>query len=314
LAKLRADAQITQSGSTVGTAAYMSPEQIRGEEIDARSDIFSFGIVLFELTTGRLPFRGEHAAAVSYSIVNDDPTPLGPLRPNVPPGLASVIAKCLAKEKDKRYQKCDDIVEDLRVLRQQPSGESSGHVAAVATSSRRIWIAAAAVAVLAGGALLYAYVINPATAANVGQPTIAVLYLENMTDNTKYDSFAAGMTEEIINELSNVPGLKVVSRNDVVQFRGKPADIDEIGKKLKVGYVLEGSVRWDGKRVRITTQAIQTQDRFHFWSQGYTRELTNTLDVQSEVAQQVAQALKSKFKQKDLEEKLGLPTNTLLKQ
>jgi adenylate cyclase len=145
------------------------------------------------------------------------------------------------------------------------------------------------------------------------RPSIAVLYVENLTGSPQYDSFSVGLTEEITSELSNIPGLQVVSRNDVVQFRSKTVDIREIGEKLGVSYVLEGSLRVDGNKIRVMCQAIQTSDRFHFWSQGITRDLTNALEVETDIAQQVALGLKTKFAQKNVEEKLGLPKNSLIK-
>jgi eukaryotic-like serine/threonine-protein kinase len=314
LAKLRVDTQITQTGSTVGTAAYMSPEQVRGEETDARSDIFSFGIVLYELTSGRLPFRGEHAAAVSYSIVNENPVDLGSMRPNVPSGLTTVILKCLEKDKGKRYQSCEDIVADLRKIQQKISGHSSAQAALPASSSKTPWFIVAAIGVLVLGALLYVYVINPAAASIAGSPTIAVLSLENTTGDPKHDSFVAGITDDITNELVNVPGLRVISSSEVRQFRGKEIGIREVGEKLKVSYVLSGSVRVEAGRLSVNCRVDQTQDGFGFWAQSFKQDLKNESDAQSEIAQKVAQALKTKFEQKNIEQKLGLPTNSLVKQ
>ena len=161
--------------------------------------------------------------------------------------------------------------------------------------------------------LLYV-LLAPGEKSQTARPTIAVLYVENLTDDPKYDSFSAGLTEEITSELSNVPGLQVISRSDIAPYRGKTSDSQELGKKLGVSYILESSIRADGNRVRVTCQAIQTSDRFHFWSQGITRDLSSAFEVQTEIAQQVAIGLKAKFAQKNLEQKLGLPQNSLLKQ
>lgn len=314
LAKLRTGSQVTNTGSTVGTAAYMSPEQIRGEEIDVQSDIFSFGVVLYELTTGRLPFRGEHEAALSYSIVHEEPVPVSSLRAKMPQSLMDVITKCLAKDRNARYQSCDVLAADL----QKTSQEITGFVAAGSTEAARKgvpgWLVFGGLVIfIIVGVVLYLMLASSGK-SSTPRPSIAVLYVENLTGSPEYDSFSVGLTEEITSELSNIPGLQVISRNDVAQFRGKAVDMREIGEKLGVSYVLEGSLRVEGKKIRVMCQAIQTSDRFHFWSQGITRDLTNVLEVESDIAQQVALGLKTKFAQKNVEEKLGLPQNSLTKQ
>jgi adenylate cyclase len=167
---------------------------------------------------------------------------------------------------------------------------------------------------LGGIGFLVSLLVAQFTAASPDMlPSIAVLYTENMADSARYSTFAAGMTEEIINELANVPGLQVISRSDVQSYKGKTVDIQEIGKKLGVSYVLESSLRAEGNQVRLTCQAIQTSDRFHFWSQAYTRELKGGFEVQSDLAKQIAIGLKTKFAQKNVEIKLGLPANSLIK-
>ena len=134
---------------------------------------------------------------------------------------------------------------------------------------------------------------------------------ENMTGDAHYGTFATGMTEEIINQLANVQGLQVLSRSDVEAFKGKPVDIRTIGEQLGVAYVLESSVRAEGNNIRVTCQAIQTSDRFHFWSQGYTREMKGAFEVQTEIAQMIATSLKTRFAQREIEYKLGLPEHSL---
>lgn len=313
LAKLRTASQVTNTGSTVGTAAYMSPEQIRGEEINMQSDIFSFGVVLYELTTGRLPFRGEHQAALSYSIVHEEPVAVGSLREKIPPSLMEIIAKCLSKDKADRYQSCEVLAVDLQKVSQEITGFVGSGTTEPARKGMSGWIMLVGVLLLVTlGVILY-FVFASTGKSTSTRPSIAVLYVENLTGSPQYDSFSVGLTEEITSELSNIPGLQVVSRNDVVQFRGKTVDMREIGEKLGVSYVLEGSLRVDGKKIRVMCQAIQTTDRFHFWSQGITRDLTNALEVETDIAQQVALGLKTKFAQKNVEEKLGLPQNSLLK-
>jgi TolB-like protein len=313
LAKLRTASQVTNTGSTVGTAAYMSPEQIRGEEINMQSDIFSFGVVLYELTTGRLPFRGDHQAALSYSIVHEEPAAVGSLREKIPPSLMEVIAKCLSKDKADRYQSCEVLAVDLQKVSQEITGFLGPGTTELVRKGIPGWIVLVGVLFLVVLGIIL-YIVFGATGKSTStRPSIAVLYVENLTGSPQYDSFSVGLTEEITSELSHIPGLQVVSRNDVVQFRSKTVDIREIGEKLGVSYVLEGSLRVDGNKIRVMCQAIQTSDRFHFWSQGITRDLTNALEVETDIAQQVALGLKTKFAQKNVEEKLGLPKNSLIK-
>jgi TolB-like protein len=314
LAKLRTGSQVTSTGTTVGTAAYMSPEQIRGEEITVQSDIFSFGVVLYELTTGRLPFRGEHEAALSYSIVHEEPVPVLSLRAKMPESLVDVIAKCLAKDRAHRYQNCEMLAVDLQKVSQDITGfVGSGAGEPARKGIPGLIIAGGVLFLLVLATILYLVFASPGKKAST-RPSIAVLYVENLTGNPQYDSFSVGLTEEITSELSNIPGLQVISRNDVAQFRGKAVDMREIGDRLGVSYILEGSLRVEGNKVRVMCQAIQTSDRFHFWSQGITRDLTNALEVETDIAQQVALGLKTKFAQKNVEEKLGLPQNSLIKQ
>jgi len=175
LAKLRGSVQLTKIRSTVGTAAYMSPEQIRGEDIDHRSDIFSFGIVLYELMTGHLPFRGEHEASVSYSIVSEDPIPLRTFRPQVLPVLEKIIERCLEKDREKRYQDGEEIVRDLQKVQQ----ELTGNVSTVTKRSKVPWIVATGAIILVLGAL---YILLPSKSGSVDRKSIAVLPFKNLSE------------------------------------------------------------------------------------------------------------------------------------
>ncbi len=289
LAKLRGGAQVTKTGTTVGTAAYMSPEQIRGEEVDRRSDIFSFGVVLYELTTSHLPFRGEFETALSYSILNENPPGIASLRQGVPPSLERIINHCLEKEATKRYQSADEIVTELRKVQQ----EITGAVTIVAKQSKLPWIFAAVVVVLVAIGIYFFYPKSTPTAAN--SKAIAVLPFKNLSDSKEDEYFADGITEDLITQLSKIADLKVISRTSVMQYKGISKNVRDIGKDLDVGSVLEGSVRRAGNQVRIVAQLIDAHNEGHLWAETYDKEMTQIFAVQSDVAKEIASALKAKL-------------------
>jgi serine/threonine protein kinase/tetratricopeptide (TPR) repeat protein len=239
LAKLAGRMEITKTGTTMGTAAYMSPEQARGEPVDHRTDIWSLGVVLYEMLSGQLPFKSEYEQAVVYSILNEEPEPIKNLRPSVPIELERLIAKTLAKSTDERYQHINDVLVDLRKLRKELESNISKE--------------------------------QPST--KKPQPSIAVLPFTNLSADKEQEYFCDGMAEEIINALTHVEGLRVVARTSAFSFRGKEIDIREIGKKLNVGTLLEGSVRKAGNRLRISAQLVNVADGYHLWSEKYDRDI-----------------------------------------
>lgn len=303
LAKLRGSAQVTKAGSTVGTAAYMSPEQIRGEEINQRSDIFSFGVVLYELLTLRLPFRGEFETALSYSILNENPPPVGSLRKDVPAALEKVIERCLEKEKTKRHQNADDIVAELRKVQQ----EITATVTIIAKQSKVAWIVAAFMMVLAAMSIYIFYPKSAPTAAN--SKAIAVLPFTNLSDSKEDEYFADGIQEDLITQLSKIADLKVISRTSVMQYKGTNKNVRDIGKDLDVGAVLEGSVRRAGNQVRIVAQLIDAHNEGHLWADTYDREYKQIFAIQSEIAQKIASSLQAKLSVSE-KKRLANPTTT----
>ena len=260
LAKLKGQTKITKEGTTLGTASYMSPEQSQGVEVDHRTDIWSLGVVLYEMITGQLPFRGEYEPAVLYSIMNEEPEPLTALRTGVPMELERIINKALSKDSSERYQHADDMVVDLKALKKSIGSEAkSGLPPSRVTESRR--------------------------------KKIVVMPFENLgPPEDKY--FADGMTEEITSRLAAVSGLGVISRTSAVQYDRKGKTMTQIGADLGVDYVLEGTVRWDRgsgekSRVRVTPQLISVSDDTHLWSERYDRVLEDIFEVQSEIAKHV---------------------------
>ncbi len=290
LAKLRGGMQITKSGNMVGTAGYVSPEQIRGEEVDHRTDIFSFGVVLYELLTSQLPFRGEFEAAVTYSILNDAPTPFGSLRSDIPASLDTVLRRCLEKERSVRYERTEDLLADLRKI-QIEMGVPAG------SRTRKLplgWIAAGTVGAV--GLLAFFLLLPPGDSAQRVESSIAVLPFRNLSDDKEDEFFADGLTEDIITEVSRIRGIgKVIARTSIMQYKGVDRSVRDIGKELDVATVLEGSVRRAGGRVRIVAQLIDVSDEDHLWAETYDRDMTQIFEIQSSVAGEIAAALKVQY-------------------
>jgi serine/threonine protein kinase/Tfp pilus assembly protein PilF len=289
LAKLRGGTQLTKTGSTLGTAAYMSPEQIRGEDVDHRTDIFSFGVVLYELVTSHLPFKGEFEAALSYSILNESPTPIKSLRQNVPQAFEQIINHCLEKDKTKRFQSLEEISVELRKVQQ----ELSARVTVVSKYSKLTLIVASIIVVLAFVGIYLFYPASVPTSAN--SKTIAVLPFSNISGDQEDEYFTEGVMEDILTQLSKIADLNVISRTTMIQYKNTKKSLKEIGKELNAGVILEGSVRHSGNRTRITSQLIDAETDKHIWAETYDRDMKDVFAVQSDVAKEIAYALKAKF-------------------
>lgn len=292
LAKLRGSVQITKTASTVGTAAYMSPEQVRGEEVDHRTDVFSFGIVLYELVTSHLPFRAEFEAALNYAILNDSAPPLRESRPGVPPALAEIIGRCLEKDPAKRPQTAAEIAGELKKVEHDLAGPPAGRPSRAGLLSKKaVWIPAAI-----GVLLVTLYLFSPRSASPpVSSKWIAVLPFENLSDSKEDEYFSDGITDDIIAQLSKIGDLKVISRTSVMQYKGVGKNVREIGRDLGVGTVLEGSVRRSGNQLRIVAQLIDAANEGHLWVETYDKEMTQVFAIQSDVAQRIAAALQAKL-------------------
>jgi serine/threonine protein kinase/tetratricopeptide (TPR) repeat protein len=288
LAKLAGSTRVTKTGTSVGTAAYMSPEQARGEDVDQRTDIWSLGVVLYEMLAGRLPFRGDHEQAVTYQIVHEDPEPITAIRTGVPMELERIANKCLEKEASNRYQHVDEVLVDLGRVKKAPTPKPKKNLFKYAIP--------ASVVVLAAVLL---FIFNPFQSEitpdqRTGSVKIAVLPFENL-GAAEDEYFADGITDEITSRLAVIQGLAMISRTSAIQYKNTDKGLREIGQELGVDYILEGTIRWDKRgeheRVRITPQLINVSDDFHLWAENYEREIEAIFEVQADIASQIAEAL-----------------------
>jgi len=241
---------LTQIGMVVGTIPYMSPEQVQGQPVDHRTDIFSLGVILYEMATGRRPFEGSTSAAVASAILRDAPESIGDTRPDLPGQLGRIISRCLEKEPELRYQTAADILTALSKVGEPSGDEQDG-----------------------------------------GSASIAVLPFANMSPDKEQDYFCEGLAEELINALVVIEDLRVASRTSAFRFKGSQQDIREIGRRLGVSTVLEGSVRKAGNHVRIGVQLVDVDNGYQLWSNRYDRELKDVFAIQDEIAQKIVEAL-----------------------
>ena len=291
------EAHLTSPGSTLGTIAYMSPEQARAKELDARSDLFSFGAVLYEMTTGALPFRGGSSAEIFKSILDTVPVPAVRLNPDLPAGLERTIDKLLEKDRELRYQSAAELRADLkRLARDTQSGQSAAAPAAVqAPSSRKYWIpAVGAVLILMAVAGIWYWRSN--TKTNSGQiESIAVIPFTSVGGNADTDFLSDGLTESLIDSLAHVPQLKVKSRNSVFRYKGKEVDVQKVGKELTVDALLTGRVVQRGDTVQVSADLTNVQDNTTIWGEQYERKSSDILSLQQQIAGDIADKLRSKL-------------------
>lgn len=276
-------ARITRQGSTVGTAAYMSPEQAFSSEVDRRADIWSLGVILYECLTARLPFHGETEQAILYAIVEREPEPPSSHRLEIPVELDRVIARCLAKDPDDRWQSAGDLASRLDEIRQAVlTGATIAPTAYGGTMQRRRLLAVGAVA--AGLAGLVGWGFYQRSAPVVRDASVAILPMSNLSGAPDQDYLAAGVTEALINHLSALPELRVISRTSAMALKDSPRSLREIGQDLGVSYVLEGSVSRAGDQLRINAQLVDVAADAPVWAHSYARPVSDLLAIQSEIA------------------------------
>jgi len=288
LAKLVGTKGITKTPVAMGTVAYMSPEQLRGEIVDHRCDIWSLGVVLYEMAAGQLPFREAHELALVYSIMNEKPAPIATRRPDLPGGLQQIVERAMQDDRDKRYQRLEEMLGDLKLLKKELESPNPKTMPVSAAPRRRKRS-------YRYGGILRQPPEEMKGANRSDQYRIAVLPLDNFSPDANDEYFADGMTEEFISTLSKIDRFRVIARASVMRYKGGARNIAEIGRELKVGTILAGSVRKAGNQLRITAQLVDVRCQESFWTQNYDREFKDVFAIQSDIARHVAQALQTEL-------------------
>jgi serine/threonine protein kinase len=309
----------TLPGVVMGTVAYMSPEQARGLQVDARTDLWSLGVVFYEMLAGQQPFKGATPTDVIISIAEREPTPLASSSPEVPIALAGIVTKALAKEREQRYQTAEELLVDLRRLKHDLDLEAdaedskraitatrsrvetprdqvdSSRLLSLRTTRGRLFAITALAGVLIIVALVYARFFRQSSPASLAEiKSLAVLPMANLSGDPAQDYFADGMTDTLIAGLAKVGALRVISRTSVMQYKGSQKPLGQIARELNVDAIVEGSVQRFGERVQVTVRLIHAIDEEHLLSETYNRDLRDILTLQNEVAQAVAQNIQIK--------------------
>ncbi len=280
IAKLRGMSQLTQKAFAMGTVPYMSPEQVKGRDLDHRSDIWSLGVLLYEMLADRLPYSGEYPETVIYSIVNEKPELLSTVKAGIPTDIERIVNRALIKDPAHRYQGLDEMIKDLRTVASRFTSETMTEI------------------------------LVPAQEGDT-RISIAVLPFADMSPQKDQEYFCDGMVEELINSLSKIDGLKVASRTSSFFFKGKNCELQEIGGKLKVKTVLEGGVQKAGDRLRVTAHLVNVEDGCQLWSERFDGELQDVFAVQDEITMGIVENLKVKLLGEEKEEISKRHTNDL---
>ena len=279
---------LTSPGSTLGTVAYMSPEQVKGKELDARSDLFSFGAVLYEMCTGMLPFRGDTGGVIFESILNRTPVPVVRLNPDTPSKLEEIIGKCLEKDRSLRYQHASDIRTDLqRLKRDTESGKTVASSAAVPRWSRRtILITAMALASVAAVIAVGGFYFRSSSRARIN--SVAVLPFSNASGDPNAEYLSDGITEGVIDRLSGLPNLKVISRTSAFRYKQRDIDPTKVAKELGVEALVTGRVVQRGDDLSVSAELVDAREDKQLWGEQYKAKVAEITSLQQEIATAVS--------------------------
>ncbi len=291
LARVTGSTMVTKEGTTMGTIAYMSPEQAKGEEVDQRTDIWSLGVVLYEMFSGQQPFKGEHDQAVVYSILNKKPKPITDLKASIPMSIEQVVSKALEKNPDERYQQIEDLLDDLRSISEGivPEGVRARLRKAKLLRRKRAILYAGIASFLI---IMTVIALSLFTGRAEAIDSIAVLPFENLSGDLEQDPIAEGIHDSLITDLAGLGLKRVIARSTVMRFKGKDTPPKQIAQELNVKRLITGTVVSSGDRVRVTAQLINPTTEAQEWAQNYEHDLRDILSLQNEIVSAITQEVK----------------------
>jgi eukaryotic-like serine/threonine-protein kinase len=292
------EAHLTSPGATVGTIAYMSPEQVRAKELDARTDLFSFGVVLYEMATGALPFRGEASGVIFESILNRTPVPPVRINPEIPAKLEEVIQRALEKDREVRYQSAAEMRAELKRLKRNLDSQSVAAIPAETKTSQRslrLVLGVSAITVLAASGLLAWHFLRPHANESAGIHSLAVLPFANAGKDPEMDYLSDGISSEITNSLSRLPNLQVMASSTVARYKARQDDPQGVGRDLHVDAVLTGSVAEHNKELDVETELVNVATGAQLWGEHYTRSINDASQLQAAITGEVAGRLQPKL-------------------